>query len=222
MSKLDWANISQALYGDPKSFALDNSEVKLLLRLLADRAIFQGAWRNNDIELNSAEWDTVQAFVDALIRKLMEGSEANKTMELLMTVTRASAQSLSGSGSFNTMQFNRVEYDPLGLWSVSDWKFTVPENGVYIIGGEITIENLNTPEWARLQVAETEENPLNMLHDSGKQVMDATSDDITCRFEGPAYLLSTNKLRWFASHGDSVNRSTTGYFKSVRAWVYKL
>ncbi len=73
-AKLDWQNIQSADYGDtnPSSFTLSLENVKLLLVLLSDRAVFRGAWVVGGSPPSDAEWDDIQEFVSGATDALFE------------------------------------------------------------------------------------------------------------------------------------------------------
>lgn len=201
----------------PKILTLSPSTICMCLVSLID-AEDRENWVKDLQAVNDTQWAEAEDFYTLAINELMGDTQ----MELLMAVTLNGAKSYSGNAINNTMEFQRIEYDPDNLYSTSDWAFTVPEDGVYIVGGAIEIVDISTPNWARIRVQETTENPASMIHSSGTVVQDGNSPHITAKFEGPAGLLKDNKLKWFASHNDTVNRSTTGYFKLCRAWVYRI
>lgn len=79
--KLDWTEIQSADYGstNPSNFALSLESVKLLLSLLASRAVYRGAWivsagmgpPTPPTPPTDSEWDDIQEFTDSTIRDLM-------------------------------------------------------------------------------------------------------------------------------------------------------
>jgi len=216
MSKLDWSRISQALYGNnPKSFVLDNSETKLLLHLIADRAIYQGAWRNDGNELDSAEWDTVQGFLDKLVNTLVGGGVMR---ELQFIVYLSGVQTVSNYDEL--FELDTAEYNLNGQFDLVNHKWIVPETGVYMVGAFVQFWDMSgSDNWIRVR---TKLNGIFHLNSGNLKWADdeyphALLDDL------PAYLTAGDEVQFFVTQSDiGSNRDTADYNKTCRAWAWRV
>lgn len=171
------------------------------------------------------KWDKQTGDQDtaaAVAGNIFDTVELRKTLghELQFIAHLSFQQSVPGPLTDSLWELDVTEFDPEGQFDVTNHKWIVPNDGIYIIGAWVQFWNMSgSDNFARVRCRKVGDS--EHLINSGN-VRQSPDDYVHGGFESPVHLSSGDEIQWYVSHSNSSNRLTSSYTATQRAWAWKV
>jgi len=166
-------------------------------------------WIEDLEELSDPEWVQAENFLTAAIKELTGG-----VVELQFLATNSTVQGVSDE---TALQFDTAVHNLSGQFNTTTSIWTVPSDGVYIVGGHIGFEAL-TPGITISMWAELNGSAIILV----AQEQTNTIDWAYFSFQQPIYLQQGDEIEFWGFQSDGPTSKNTASIDACKVWAYKV